>query len=67
MIQCGFVVKQMLWINQKGFLNYKRYYFLGGGGTKAVLWVGSLYKASEEVFSAPETSRGLMDLLTKVR
>lgn len=35
MIQCEFVVKQMLWINQKGFLNYKRYYFFGGvGGQK---------------------------------
>lgn len=55
MIQCGFVNKRMLWLNQKGFLNYKRYCFLNFfffGGIKAVSEVGFFYKAPKAVFSA---------------
>lgn len=57
MIQCGFVNKRMLWLNQKGFLNYKRYCFLNVfffffGGIKAVSEVGFFYKAPKAVFSA---------------
>lgn len=59
MIQCGFVVKRTLWINQKGFLNYKRYCFLNVfvfffffGGIKAVSEVGFFYKAPKAAFLA---------------
>lgn len=46
MIQCGFVDKRMLWLNQKGFLNYKRYCFLN------VFWGGIKAVTTKAVFSA---------------
>lgn len=56
MIQRLFVVKRTLWINQKGFLNYKRYCFLNVFvffcGIKAVSEVGFFYTAPKAAFSA---------------